>query len=295
MKTIAPKDISTSAFHAIMLGSIAPRPIAFVSSIDSKGQVNLSPFSFFNAFGSNPPIVIFSPARRVRDNTIKNTLENVMEVPEVVINIVNFDMVEQASLASTEYEKGINEFVKAGLTEVKSDLVRPPRVGESPVAFECKVNQIISTGEEGGAANLVICEIILAHVREDLLNEKGGIDPFKIDLVSRMGGDWYCRANGEALFEVEKPLVKKGIGVDLIPAPIRFSKVLTGNDLGKLGNVETLPTPSEIDMIRAMPEYQNILKREDDIETALHRWAQTYLHKNDIPTAWKILLTSVSL
>jgi flavin reductase (DIM6/NTAB) family NADH-FMN oxidoreductase RutF len=276
-----------------MLGAIAPRPIAFASTIDAQGQVNLSPFSFFNAFGSNPPIVIFSPARRVRGNTTKHSLDNVREVPEVVINIVNYAMVQQMSLASTEYDKGVNEFVKAGFTAAKSTVVKPPRVAEAPVAFECKVNQIIETGSEGGAANLIICEIILAHVHEDILDTHGKIDPFKIDLVARMGGDWYCRANGEALFEVEKPLAKKGIGIDQIPASIRFSKILTGNDLGKLGNVEILPTQAEVDTFAQEPELLQAMTQAQDIEIILHKLAQQYLEQNDTVKAWKTLLISL--
>ncbi|TAE45510.1 MAG: flavin reductase family protein [Cytophagales bacterium] len=236
MKSIRPKDISTAQFHAYMLAAIAPRPIAFASTIDKDGNINLSPFSFFNAFGSNPPILIFSPARRVRDNTEKHTLENVREIPEVTINVVNYEIVEQMSLASTEYEKGVNEFIKSGLTPTPSTLIRPPFVAESPVAFECKVNQVIETGKEGGAGNLIICEIVMAHIKEEILDEQGRIDTKKIDLVGRMGGDWYVRANHDALFEIE------GIGVDNIPEKIRLSHILSGNNLGKLGNIEVLPT-----------------------------------------------------
>lgn len=294
MKTIHPKEVSTSDFHAIMLGAIAPRPIAFVSTIDLEGKVNLSPFSFFNAFGSNPPVVVFSPARRVRGNTQKHTLENVKEVPEAVINICNYAMVEQMSLASTEYDKGINEFVKAGFMEEASHLVKPPRVAEAPVCFECKVLQIIETGQEGGAANLVVCEIILAHIKENVLNENGKIDPFKIDLIARMGGDWYCRANGDALFEVAKPLAKKGIGIDQIPAHIRQSDILTGNNLGKLGNVEQIPSQEEIINYKQEKIIQEILQQFDGnndlIQTHLHLLAQAFLGENRVQEAWKILL-----
>lgn len=236
-----PKEIPVGKMHSYLLGAVAPRPIAFASTIDKEGNINLSPFSFFNCFGANPPILIFSPARRGRDNTTKHTYENVLEVPEVVINIVNYAMVQQMSLASTEYPKGVNEFVKAGLTQVSSSLVKPPRVGEAPVAFECKVLQVIETGTEGAAGNLVICEVVLAHIKDEILDAEGRIDPFKIDAVARMGGDWYCRANAEALFKVPKPLEKIGIGIDQLPAAIRNSKVLTGNDLGMLANVEKLP------------------------------------------------------
>lgn len=287
MKTVNPKEVSTVEFHQILLGAVAPRPIAFASTIDAQGNVNLSPFSFYNAFGANPPILIFSPARRVRDNTTKHTLENVREVPEVVINAVNFSMVEQMSLASTEYDKGVNEFVKAGLTEVPSSLVKPPRVLESPVSFECKVLQIIETGTEGGAGNLIVCEVVLAHIHESVLNDKGGIDVRKIDLVARLGGDWYCRASG-ALFEVEKPLVKKGIGIDQIPEAIRLSNVLTGNDLGKLGNVETLPTEAELEAFKNSAEMQTVQQELQSLD--VHTLAKQYLAQNKVALAWKILL-----
>ncbi len=299
MKTINPKDVSVPAFHALMLGAIAPRPIAFASTIDAQGNVNLSPFSFFNAFGANPPLLIFSPARRVRDNTTKHTLENVREVPEVVINVVNYALVQQMSLTSTEYDKGINEFTKAGLTEVASTLVKPPRVLESPVSFECKVLQVIETGSEGGAGNLIICEIMLAHVNEAILDERGVIDPQKIDLVARLGGDWYCRASGNALFEVEKPLVKKGIGIDQMPEKIRLSTTLTGNDLGKLGNVEHLPTPEELQAFKQSADFQEIMSQASSFlfETHTpqvdfaHTIAQRYLQANQVDIAWKVLLT----
>lgn len=287
MKTVNPKEVSTVEFHQILLGAVAPRPIAFASTIDAQGNVNLSPFSFYNAFGANPPILIFSPARRVRDNTTKHTLENVREVPEVVINAVNFSMVEQMSLASTEYDKGVNEFVKAGLTEVPSSLVKPPRVLESPVSFECKVLQIIETGTEGGAGNLIVCEVVLAHIHESVLNDKGGIDVRKIDLVARLGGDWYCRASG-ALFEVEKPLVKKGIGIDQMPDAIRLSNVLTGNNLGKLGNVETLPTEAELEAFKNSVEMLIIQQELQYLD--VHTLAKRYLAENKVALAWKILL-----
>jgi flavin reductase (DIM6/NTAB) family NADH-FMN oxidoreductase RutF len=240
-KRIDPKEVSTGVLHSYLLGAIAPRPIAFASTIDKEGKVNLSPFSFFNVFGANPPILIFSPARRGRDNTTKHSYENVLEVPEVTINIVDYAMVQQMSLASTEYAKGVNEFVKAGLTEVKSDKVKPPRVAEAPASFECKVLQVIPTGIEGGAGNLIICEVVLVHIADRVLDANGKIDPFKLDAVARMGGDWYCRANGNALFTVPKPLEKIGIGIDMLPNEIKLSKVLTGNELAMLANIETLP------------------------------------------------------
>jgi flavin reductase (DIM6/NTAB) family NADH-FMN oxidoreductase RutF len=289
---VYPSDISTGRLHALMLGAVSPRPIAFASTVDLQGQVNLSPFSFFNAFGSNPPTLIFSPARRVRDNTIKHTLENVLEVPEVVINMVDYAMVNQMSLASTEYPKGVNEFEKGGFTQVASDKIRPPRVLESPVAMECVVKQVISLGDQGGAGNLIVCEIVAMHIREDLVDEQGGIDQQKIDLVARMGGNWYCRAHGEALFEVPKPLSTMGIGVDAIPEAIRFSPVLTGNHLGMLGNVEQLPDDDQIqDFIRS-GERELLLQTAGASDFAEHRAAALMLEKGEVEQAWKILLSS---
>src|SRR5688572_7953282 len=246
MVTVDPKEISVAKMHAYLLGAVTPRPIAFASTVDKDGNVNLSPFSFFNCFGMNPPLLIFSPARRVRDNTTKHTYENVLEVPEVVVNVVNYAMVQQTSLASTEYPKGVNEFVKSGFTAIPSVKIRPPRVAESPVSMECKVLDVVATSDKGGAGNLVICEVLLMHIREDILDADGRIDPHKIDTVARLGGDWYCRVNGDALFKVPKPLDKLGIGVDQIPERIRLSNVLTGNDLGMLGNVESLPSAADI-------------------------------------------------
>lgn len=294
MKSIDPQEVSTAELHGYLLGSIAPRPIAFASTIDAEGNVNLSPFSFFNVFGSNPPVLVFSPSRRVRDNTTKHSLDNVLEVPEVVINIVNYPMVEQMSLASTEYDKGVNEFVKAGLTEEKSLVVKPPRVKEAPAAFECKVLQVLPIGEEGGAANLVICEVLMVHVQEEILDQNGKINPFKLDAVSRMGGDWYCRANGNALFEIPKPLRNKGIGVDEIPAEIRNSLVLTGNNLGRLGNVEKLPSAAELEEYAQHPVIQEFkLRFQNDEESYifhLHSLAKEKLEEGFAAEAWKILL-----
>lgn len=296
MKTFDPQDISTSELHALLLGAIAPRPIAFASTVDESGNVNLSPYSFFNIFGSNPPIVIFSPSRRVRGNTSKHTLENVLAVPEVVINIVNHRIVEQMSLSSTEYAKGVNEFIKAGLTQVPSTKIKPPRVGEAPAAFECIVKQVIETGTEGGAGNLIICEVIMAHFQDEIFDENGKIDPFKIDLVGRMGGDWYCRAQGEAIFQVAKPLRTLGIGVDQIPENIRLSHILTGNNLGKLGNVEQIPSPEDVKAFSENTAVQEILQKFQNqpemLQTHLHLLAQKYLAENDILSAWKTLLQS---
>jgi len=285
--TIDPKEIPVGKMHSYLLGAIAPRPIAFASTVDKEGKVNLSPFSFFNCFGANPPILIFSPARRGRDNTTKHSYENVMEVPEVVINIVNYSMVQQTSLASTEYPKGVNEFIKAGFTQVPSTMVIPPRVGESPVAFECKVLQVIKTGEQGAAGNLVICEIIRAHIKEEVLDAEGKIDPFKLDAVSRMGGDWYCRAQGDALFKVPKPLDKIGIGIDQLPEQIWNSKILTGNDLGMLANVESIPQASEANLTKEM---QNAIGQGN---SAVHRLAQGYLKNGMVAEAWAVLLADL--
>ncbi len=246
MKKIDPKNTAIPAVHQTLLGAVAPRPIAFASTIDRDGNPNLSPFSFFNAFGVNPTTLVFSPSRRGRDNTTKHTFENLKEVPEVVINVVTYSMVQQASLASTEYPKGINEFEKAGFTPIPSETIRPFRVKESPAQFECRVRDIIETGTGGGAANLVICEINLMHIDEEVYGDDGRIDPHKIDLVGRMGGDYYCRASGNAVFKVEKPLQKLGIGIDSLPEKIRYSAFLNGNELGKLGNIEQLPGTDEI-------------------------------------------------
>jgi len=288
MITLNPQDEKTARIHAIMLGAIAPRPIALVSTMGENGIPNLSPFSFYNCFGAKPPLLIFSPARRVRDNTIKHSLQNVMANKEVVINAVTYEMVNQISLASSEFPEGINEFEKSGLTAIPSVCVKPFRVKESPVQFECMVKDIIVTGTEGGAGNLVICEIMLIHVDEKVLNEAGKIDPFKIDLVARMGDDWYCRANGNSLFEVEKPHTKIGIGVDAMPIEIRMSKILSGNDLGKLGNIEQLPDSKEVEVYKAMhePMLEQILKNEDH----KHQYAKTLLSEGKTEDAWKVLL-----
>ncbi len=288
MFSLEPKDVSVGKLHQYLLGAIGPRPIAFASTIDEDGNPNLSPFSFFNVFGANPPVLIFSPARRGRDNTTKHTFENAKKVDEVVINIVNFDIVQQMSLSSTEYGEGVNEFEKAGLGMLKSDLVKPYRVAESPVQFECKIKDIIETGTEGGAGNLVICHVVKMHIREDILDEDGHIDQYKIDQVARMGGNWYTRAR-TGMFEVPKPLSTLGIGVDSIPEEVRTSKVLTGNDLGKLGNVETLPEDGEIEaFLKANSEDAELVKSGD--KERIHKHAQRYLEKDEPENAWKVLL-----
>jgi flavin reductase (DIM6/NTAB) family NADH-FMN oxidoreductase RutF len=294
MFTINPKEISTPLMHSYMLSAIAPRPVAFVSTIDKAGNVNLSPFSFFNAFGSNPPLVVFSPARRVRDHSTKHSLENVLEVPEACINVVNYDMVQQASLASSEYPKGVNEFVKAGFTEEPCVMIRPPRVKESPVQLECKVVDVIKAGEEGGAANLVICHILLMHVSEAVLTADKKIDQHKIDLVARMGFDWYCRASGNALFEVPKPLHSPlPIGYEKIPANIRSSSVLSGNDLGILGNVVALPTKEELKKFRETDLYlKEVLHlRNKNSEKEIHLLAKKLLEDRKVNDAWLVLMS----
>lgn len=265
MLRIDPSTYPNQKLHKILLGGVAPRPIAFASTIDKKGQVNLSPFSFYNAFGVNPTTLIFSPSRRGRDNTTKHTLENILEVPEVVINSVNYDMVQQMSLSSTEYRKGVNEFIKSGLTPIDSIVVKPPRVKESPLQFECKVREVIDTGGQAGSANLVICEIVMIHLNESLLDEKGNIDTDKIDLVGRLGGDFYARTVGDAKFKVPKPLSEIGIGVDQLPDHIRLSKYLTGNELGTLGNLKELPNADEIkNAARLFPDLDlNIISEKD--------------------------------
>ncbi|WP_421762767.1 flavin reductase family protein [Ekhidna sp.] len=291
--TIDPKELPVPQLHGHLLSAVAPRPIAFASTVDKEGNVNLSPFSFFNVFSANPPVMIFSPARRGRDNTTKHTLENVKEHAEVVVNVVSYDMVQQMSLSSTEYEKGVNEFVKAGFTEVKSERVKPPRVKEAPVSFECKVIEVKSLGEEGGAGQLVICEVLLIHIADRVLDENGKIDPNKIDLVARMGGNWYSRASGDAIFEVTKPLTTMGIGVDQIPDRIRTSTVLTGNHLGQLGNVEALPTENQVKEFANEPEVRSILDSFDDdenIQLELHKLAADLLNEGEVDTAWKVLM-----
>jgi flavin reductase (DIM6/NTAB) family NADH-FMN oxidoreductase RutF len=288
MITIDPKSIETAKLQGYLQGSVGPRPIAFASTVDKNGIPNLSPFSFFNVFSANPPILVFSPARRVRDNSVKHTLINCEATGEVVINVVNFDMVQQTSLASTEYADGVNEFLKAGFTAVPSDVVKPYRVKESPVQFECKVNQIIPLGSEGGAGNLILCEVVRIHINEAVLDANGAIDQYKIDLVSRLGGSWYSRSN-QGLFEVPKPLSTLGIGVDVIPDRIKKSLIFDGNDLGKLGNIEALPTPEEVSIfVKQNFSVKGVLSSDD--QDKLHLEAKKYLDENDVLSAWKVLL-----
>lgn len=294
MLTLKTSDLSPVQLQNYLQYAIAPRPICFASTINDEGEINLSPFSFFNMFSTNPPVCIFSPARRVRDNTTKHTLENVLQVKECVINIVDYSMVQQMSLASTEYAKGINEFEKAGFTMLKSDLVQPPRVAEAPVQFECVINQVIPLGDSHGAGNLILAEIKLIHINEAILDAEGKIDQEKIDLVARLGGDWYCRVTKDSLFKVAKPLAKLGIGIDSLPQSVRYSKVLTGNDLGMLGNVEHLPTDDEIDLINQLPEVKEVLDATiGDVtnrERELHELAKSFLAKGGVEIALKIVL-----
>lgn len=289
---ILPQDISTKQLHAYLLGSIAPRPICFASTVDSEGKPNLSPFSFFNVFGSKPPICIFSPARRVRDNTIKDTLENVIATKEVVINVVSYAMVQQMSLASCEYPKGVSEFEKSGFTPVASSLVKPFRVKEAPVSLECKVLEVKSMGDEGGAANLIICEVIKMHIDDHVLDEHNQIDPHKIDLVARMGMDYYCRASGESVFEVPKPNLNLGVGIDKLPLSIKNSDVLSGNDLGILGNCTSIPIVSDL---RDDERLIDILKTYNSDEAlksrVLHQYAKELIAKGELDTAWQVLLS----
>ena len=288
MLSILPQEVSTGKLHGYLLSAISPRPIAFASTVDDLGNVNLSPFSFFNVFSANPPILVFSPARRVRDNTTKHTLENILINKEVVINIVNYDMVQQMSLSSTEYPAGVNEFLKSGLTEVASDIVKPPRVQEAPVQFECKVNDVIALGNQGGAGNLIIAEVVKLHIKETILDADGKIDANKIDAVARMGGNWYNRSR-EGMFEVIKPIKTRGIGVDGLPISIKNSTILTGNDLGILGNSERIPTMDEV------KEYLSLMvEKSSDIQTStkenIHKQAQDMLQKGTILDAFKLLL-----
>lgn len=294
MLTINTADLSPAQLQNYMQYAIAPRPICFATTIDQEGNINLSPFSFFNMFSTNPPLCVFSPARRVRDNTTKHTLENILEVKECVINIVNYPMVQQVSLASTEYPKGTNEFEKSGLTMLPSLLVKPPRVAEAPVQMECTVREVIHLGDNPGAGNLILAEVKVIHIKEEILDEDGKIDQAKIDLVARLGGDWYCRVTPESLFKVAKPLSTLGIGVDALPIAVRHSNVLTGNDLGMLGNIEHLPDAEEVDAIQSNPEVKEIFDATigdaHNRERELHELAREWLRKGNVNDALKVVL-----
>ncbi len=284
MLSINPSDISIPKLHGYLLSAVAPRPIALASTIDAEGNVNLSPFSFFNVFSANPPILIFSPARRVRGNTTKHTLNNVKVTKEVVINIVNYEIVQQMSLSSSEYAQGVNEFVKAGFTMLASEKVKPFRVAESPIQFECKVNEVVALGKEGGAGNLIICEVVKLHIKKAFLDDSGAINQEKLDLVARAGGNYYSRAK-EGFFEIKKPLSVLGIGVDAIPSGIRNSTVLTGNDLGMLGNVEEIPSGNDVDKFaKEHVQYIGV----DLVKK--HTFAKVFIENNDVIGAWKVLL-----
>ena len=289
MASFDPKRISTAKLHGYLLSAVAPRPIAFASTIDADGKPNLSPFSFFNVFSANPPILIFSPARRVRDNTTKHTLENAKETKEVVINVVNYDIVQQMSLSSTEYAKGVNEFEKSGLTMLESELVKPFRVAESPIQFECKVNEIIALGTEGGAGNLIMCEVVKFHIDDSVMDDNNVIIQEKLDLVARAGGSYYNRAK-KGFFEIPKPLSTLGIGVDAMPSEVKNSMILTGNDLGMLGNIEVLPSKKEVEAF-----IDNVSERYPNIREMSHRQkhkiARNYLSYGDVNSAWKLLLS----
>lgn len=285
------KDLSPAQAQQYLQHAIAPRPVCFASTIDQSGHVNLSPFSFFNLFSSNPPIVVFSPARRVRDNSTKHTLQNVEEVPEVVINIVDYDMLYQTSLSSCEYPKEVNEFIKAGFTEEKASIVRPPMVKESKIKLECRVNEIKPLGTGGGAGNLVIAEVLVMHIDDSVLNDKGMIDQRKLDLVARLGGNWYTRANASTIFEVEKPNTELGIGIDTLPASIRNSKILTGNHLGQLANVHQMPVVDATyhdEKLQQIIQYYSI--NPEEMEKELHLYAKDLLDSGKLNEAWQVLL-----
>ena len=292
-KTIIPQEITVPQLHHYLLGAVGPRPIAFASTVDENGVPNLAPFSFFNVFSANPPILIFSPARSGRANTTKDTYNNVKTVPEVVINMVNFPLVHQMSLASSPYEPLTDEFIKSGLTPIPSETIRPFRVKESPVQFECKVNEVIELGDQGGAGNLVICEVLRIHIDTAILDEANQIDQKKIDLVARMGGNWYCRADEHSMFEIEKPITTCGIGYDAIPTDILKSTVLSANDLGQLGGIEMIPDETEVNEFKLLELSDLFLSLENDaiaLEKALHERAKTYLNSNQLKEAWMTLL-----
>ena len=294
MVSIDPKDLPVQKLHQYLLGAIGPRPIAFASTVDAEGKPNLAPFSFFNVFSANPPILIFSPARSGRTNTTKDTYNNVKVVPEVVINVVNYDIVHQMSLASSPYAPGVNEFEKAGFTALKSDNVKPFRVAESPVQFECKVNEVIELGTEGGAGNLIICEVLKIHIHDEVLDSNGMIDQQKIDLVARMGGDWYSRANAESMFEITKPISTCGIGFDALPIDIKSSKVLSGNNLGHLAGIEKIPDETNVNEYKLLELSDLFVSLEDNplaLEEELHKRAQSLLDENKLEEAWLTLLS----
>ena len=288
-----PKELTIQQVHQHLLGAIGPRPIAFASTINAEGQHNLAPFSFFNVFSANPPILIFSPARSGRTNETKDTYKNVKEVAEVVINIVNFDMVHQMSLASSPYERGVSEFEKAGFTALPSETIKPMRVGESPVQFECVVNEVRELGSEGGAGNLIFCEVRRIHINKEIIAENGLIDQQKIDLVARMGGNWYCRADQNSMFEITKPITTCGIGFDSLPTDLKESTILTGNNLGQLAGIEELPNETDVNEYKLLELSDLFITLEDEparLEIELHKRAQSLLTENKLEEAWMTLL-----
>jgi flavin reductase (DIM6/NTAB) family NADH-FMN oxidoreductase RutF len=295
MRSFTPSELETPKVHGLLLSAVAPRPIAFVSTVDKEGNPNLAPFSFFNVFSANPPIAIFSPARRVRGNTTKHTLDNVEETMECVINVVNYSILHQMNLASCEYGDGVNEFEKSGLTAIGSDKVKPYRVKESPAQFECTVREIIHLGEEGGAGNLVVAEVVRMHFHDEVFGENGNLDPQKLDLVSRMGQNWYSRAHGDAVFEVPKPGRVVGIGVDAIPKVIRNSSILTGNDLGQLGMSAELPSDADVKAYSNESKVKGLLdefkRNPGQVERLFHKEAQKLIAQGKVEEAWKLLLT----
>jgi flavin reductase (DIM6/NTAB) family NADH-FMN oxidoreductase RutF len=293
MVTLNPAELPVQKLHQYLLGAIGPRPIAFASTIDADGKPNLAPFSFFNVFSANPPILIFSPARSGRSNTTKDTYNNVKVVPEVVINVVNYDIVHQMSLASSPYPSDVDEFIKSGFTPVASETIKPMRVAESPVQFECKVNQVIELGNQGGAGNLIICEVTRIHISENVLDEKGMIDQHKIDLVSRMGGDWYCRADQNSMFEIKKPITTCGIGFDQLPIDIVSSVVFSKNDLGQLAGIEELPNETDVNEYKLLELSDLFVTLDNDaekLENELHLRALSLLKQNKLQEAWLTLL-----
>ena len=294
MLSLDPKELTVQRLHQLLLGAIGPRPIAFASTLDAQGNANLAPFSFFNVFSANPPILVFSPARSGRTGQSKDSYNNVKAVPEVVINVVNYNMVHQMSLASSPYAPEVDEFVKAGFSALPSEKIKPLRVAQAPVQFECKVNQIIELGQEGGAGNLIICEVVQIHLDPNILNEQGLIDQHKIDLVARMGGDWYCRADQNSMFEIKKPITTCGIGYDSLPADIKNSTVLSANDLGQLAGIEALPNETDVNEYKLIELAPLFLELEDDapaLETALHQRAKAHLSQNELEAAWLTLLS----
>lgn len=294
MVTIDPKDIEVPKLHRYLLGAVGPRPIAFASTIDENKVPNLAPFSFFNAFSANPPILVFSPARSGRTNTTKDTYNNVKKLPEVVINVVNYELVHQMSLASSPYPSDTDEFIKSGLTPIESEMVQPFRIKESPVQFECKVNEVIELGNQGGAGNLIICEVLKIHIDDSVLDEKGMIDQHKIDLVSRMGGNWYCRADENSMFEIPKPITTCGIGYDELPQDILSSEVLSANNLGQLAGIEKIPDETDVNEYKLLELSELFLSLEEDavqLEIEIHKRAKLLLEKNHLEEAWLTLLS----